>query len=328
VKYKLRDIIFRHLRAIATNIIPYKPWRKTLRAFILDFGLCHFLNFLYYEYLKYRKVRGEGDFGFENELCVVTIIRDEAPYIQEWIEYHLLVGVEKFYIYDNESKDNLKAVLEPYIKEGIVSYRYISGRLNRQFLAYKDAIRRCKNKTKWLAIIDMDEFIVPKAHEKITDFLKDFDCYSEISIAWVIYGSSGFINKPEGLVIENYKRHAHLDSATESKSIINPRAVREMFNTHWSFMNGLAVDENKNPYVRYPCATKIPRNKICLNHYCDKSWQEFQAKIQRGFADGNTYVRDRKEFDFFDQNDVFDDGMEKYIEPIKMALKKRSQNEL
>ncbi|MBQ6975183.1 MAG: glycosyltransferase family 2 protein [Selenomonadaceae bacterium] len=45
---------------------------------------------------------------FMYDLVVVTIVRDEAPYIKEWIDYHLLAGVNHFLIYDNESSDNLK----------------------------------------------------------------------------------------------------------------------------------------------------------------------------------------------------------------------------
>lgn len=65
---------------------------------------------------------------YKNKLSFVAIVKNEAPYIIEWIEFHKLVGVDKFYIYDNESSDNLKELLQPYIKSGIVVYHSSPGK--------------------------------------------------------------------------------------------------------------------------------------------------------------------------------------------------------
>ena len=65
------------------------------------------------------------NYVFQYELSVVAIIRDEAIYMQEWLDYHILAGVDKFYIYDNGSKDNISEILQPYIDENIVEYCYI-----------------------------------------------------------------------------------------------------------------------------------------------------------------------------------------------------------
>ena len=39
-------------------------------------------------------------------LAVCAIYRNEAPYLREWIEFHRLVGVERFFLYNNESTDD------------------------------------------------------------------------------------------------------------------------------------------------------------------------------------------------------------------------------
>lgn len=38
-------------------------------------------------------------------LSIGAIFKDEAPYLAEWIEFHRLVGVEHFFLYDNLSTD-------------------------------------------------------------------------------------------------------------------------------------------------------------------------------------------------------------------------------
>ena len=52
-------------------------------------------------------------------LCL--IFKNEAPFLKEWLDYHLTVGVEHFYLYNNSSDDDFKRVLEPYIKKGTVA---------------------------------------------------------------------------------------------------------------------------------------------------------------------------------------------------------------
>ena len=50
---------------------------------------------------------------FLYDLAIVAIMKNEAPYVKEWLDYYLAAGVNHFYIYDNESPDNMKDVLQP-----------------------------------------------------------------------------------------------------------------------------------------------------------------------------------------------------------------------
>ena len=77
---------------------------------------------------------------FLYDLAVVAIMKNEAPYVKEWLDYHLAAGVNHFYIYDNESPDNFKEVLQPYIDAGIVTYKFYPG-AGRQIEAYTEAFK-------------------------------------------------------------------------------------------------------------------------------------------------------------------------------------------
>lgn len=59
---------------------------------------------------------------FLYDLAVVTIMKGEAPYIREWLDYHLLAGVDHFFIYDNEDSDAQQKIMQPYIDAGIVTH--------------------------------------------------------------------------------------------------------------------------------------------------------------------------------------------------------------
>jgi hypothetical protein len=167
----------------------------------------YFNNFL-------REMREYG--CFKNELSIATMVRNEAPYLKEWIEYHKLVGVEMFYIYNNYSTDAIEEVLRPYVESGEVVYTRLPAEethnLETQAQAFNDAIARCRNKTRWLAVIDAGEFIVPVHADKITSVIKEIERkiahkkISALGVYWVLYGFSGHYKKTDGLVIENYTR--------------------------------------------------------------------------------------------------------------------------
>ena len=91
-------------------------------------------------------------------LSIVAIYRDEAVYLREWVEFHRIVGVERFFLYDNFSVDDHREVLAPYLDEGIVvlhEWPVFPG----QIPAYDDALRRHGAESRWIAFIDLDEFV-------------------------------------------------------------------------------------------------------------------------------------------------------------------------
>ena len=57
----------------------------------------------------------------QHYLCVAAIVKNEGDYLAEWVEFHHMLGVEKFLIYDNGSTDNINSVLQPYINEGLLN---------------------------------------------------------------------------------------------------------------------------------------------------------------------------------------------------------------
>jgi hypothetical protein len=279
-------------------------------------GLCH--------YWDYKCTKEKNKYPYY--LSIVAIAKNEAPYIAEWIEYHLLVGVEKIFLYDNESTDDLKQVLEPYIKAGIVEYTYFPGK-KQQLPAYKDAIKRFKNKTKWLAFIDLDEFIIPVSTKSIPDFLSQIEDAPAIDINWLIYGSSGQKQKTEGLVMERFKAHALLDCFENRivKLIVNPRCILKI-GVHDAiyFDNRRSVDGNKIETKSYFTERLPSLDNIRINHYHCKSEEEYLQKLSRGSAFYGKSIKDISTFHGHNRNEVENDTiMDKYIPVVKSNIMKR-----
>jgi hypothetical protein len=315
-------------KSIIRKLIPRKI--LFLRRVIRDRRLKQYLAGL----KQFRKDKKLGASDLPLYLSIAAIVKNETPYIAEWIEYHLLVGVRKFFIYDNESTDNLSGFLKPYIDEGIVEYILFPGK-RRQVAAYNDAIQRFKYASFWLAFIDIDEFLIPLTAKTLPKLLCDFDDVPGIEINQVLYGSSGHPKKTEGLVIERFTHHSRFDAMTNrgGKSIVNPRCVLHMATPHIAeyFDGECSVDTHKNKNILSSIDRPPLHDTIRLNHYGTKSFEEFTARIDLGkvyYPIGNGPVETKipvAEFYNRDLNDITDDAiMEKYIPAVKERLRRRN----
>jgi len=268
----------------------------------------------------------ESQLKFKHFLSVVGIAKNEGHNFIEWIEYHRLVGVEKFYIYDNESTDDTYKILRPYIEQGLVEYTYFPGK-KKQIPAYLDCINRHKLDTKWIAFIDLDEFIVPIDCESIPETLKRLPpTATQLCIGWLVYGDSGHEKKHDGLVLEAFKYNWGEPSVC-GKIIVNPRDIA-VAGSHKSIMiNGETVDENGDVIKPSRWSKgrrlkgKFTIDRIRINHYQIKSWEEYSQKYSRGAVGSGNYKKyTRKTFDEININKVLDNTMDKYIERLKDIL--------
>ena len=147
-------------------------------------------------------------FGHEEQNCerkynlsVCALFKNEAPFLKEWIEYHLLVGVDHFYLYDLGSNDKYGNVIVPYIKQGIVTLLHwpILVDENDQYLwalatqlpAYENAIKlKALHQTRWLALLDINEFLVPPVGSSIVEVLEKYDDFPGVMLPCEYFDAS------------------------------------------------------------------------------------------------------------------------------------------
>ena len=324
-------IMINSIKSIYKKIIPENIQKAILfiRRFIRKIIMSIYLN------IRYNIIRS----SFPHYLSIVAIIKNEGPYIAEWLEYHLIAGVTKFYIYDNESEDNLKEKLRPYIESGIVEYKYFPG-YGMQQSAYNDILKKARRETYWLAVIDCDEFIVPISTQTVPEFLKEFEGYGGVEINWLLYGSSGKRHKEDGLVIERFKDHSLMDTEDNYnrivKTISNPRFVIYIYTHDAKYIfakysvNSNKVKLKKN-YNYREGALRMAHDKIRINHYETKSYEEYLLKLKRGRATQKSEELrfwPIEKFNYIDRNDIKNDPiMDKYIPIIYKNLEQRYNND-
>lgn len=270
---------------------------------------------------------------FLHDLAVVAIMKNEAPYLKEWLDYHLLAGVDHFYIYDNESPDNQAYVAKPYVEAGFVDYIPAPGKV-MQTAVYNDAIKRFKFQNRYMAFIDGDEFVYPKVDgggviDIVDDIFSQHPTIAGLAINWHCFGSNNLTKADLSHgVLERFTRRAPNDWTPKmegwpehilggnaiTKLVINPRKSKGMNGPHnaYFFENYHLVNETGRILAggnNYP----VTADKIIINHYNVKTREEYQIKINRGNADtGQMDYCNDKTFLFHDRNEEFDDGILRY----------------
>ena len=215
---------------------------------------------------------------------ICAIAKDEDFFIKEWVEYHLLIGFEHIYIYDNNSYVPVSKTLSEYIDSGLATVIDFPRDEDQQRIAYMDCLQKYGNQCKWMAFIDIDEFIVPKSEHDIRDILDRYIDYGGLAIHWKIFGSGGHRTKPDGGVIKNYNKVISFDS--HIKSIVQPSKVDKVFTPHsFGYRDGsFCVNEDYVPVASYQ-SYHISRT-VQINHYYYKSLEDFKDKLKRGCATG------------------------------------------
>ena len=260
---------------------------------------------------------------FLYDLAVVAIMKNEAPYVKEWLDYHILAGVDHFYIYDNESTDNFKEVLQPYIDAGIITYTFYPGKC-RQMEAYMDAVNKFRFFSRYMTFIDADEFIFPQNNKNIIEVADEiFQNQPNISglvMNWQVYGSN-FQEKADYSkgVLERFTRRAAKTNTTV-KTIANPRKIKLFHQPHVPqyFENCQSVNEDGKfvpSFINDPPTV----NKIMLNHYHKKSFEEYENKVRHGMADHFKNLRDVKNFTHEQENDIVDDTILRYRDARQLS---------
>ena len=250
-----------------------------------------FKVFLFFLWLKLsKKVECKKKYYFS----VCAIFKDEGKNLKEWLEFHKLIGTEHFYLYNNFSKDNYEEVLNPYIKEGLITlvdWPYKGGQAD----AYKHCFLNYRNENNWIAFIDIDEYICPIYEIDIKSWLQKYEKFPMIFINWLMFGSSGN-KKISGLIIEECTQ-CFSSFNYSGKSIVNTFFDRVFDgNVHYNpfIINFLgiklkckfAINEKKKIFTDLKDIDySIFSPTIQLNHYVIKSFEDYAFKIQRGLAD-------------------------------------------
>lgn len=232
-------------------------------------------------------------------LAIAAIVRNEAEFIGEWAGFHHRAGARHFYIYDDASTDGTLDALRAALPRDCLTVlpwgqRLTDARLWReihnQVLAYAHAASNFGGAWRWMAFIDVDEFLVPVEaadYDAALAPLADVPC---LSLPWHMFGTSGHDAPPPGGVVRNYTRRAR-DPMSDApglrafKCLVDPcrlTAVR----IH-SMETDAGTDTWNDRGERFSLSGRetpafYSAEALQLNHYYTRSRQDLERKIGRG----------------------------------------------
>lgn len=238
---------------------------------------------------------------------IVGCMKNEAPYILEWIAYHRQIGIDNFLIYTNDCTDGTHELLDRLQELGIVQHRYNNdwkGNSPQQHALNKSLKEPLIENADWVIHIDVDEFInVRTGNGLLQDFLDKVPDATNVAMTWRLFGHNGVERFEDRLVIEQFdsaapkycpKPHTTWGFKTMTKNIgayekfscHRPNKLRETHAPRVKWVNGsgreMTPNYHKNGW-RSDLRT-IGYDLIQLNHYALRSAESFLVKRQRGRA--------------------------------------------
>lgn len=162
-------------------------------------------------------------------LAACLAFRNAAPYLREWLLFHLSVGFDRFYLYNNDSTDDYAESLRPFLGAttgGRQRFELIDwpGYIQQNAI-YDDCLRRAEHDVEWLAFIDDDEFLSPQPGYSLPALLKEYKAYAGVAACWTIYGTSGRLYHESAPVISRFTRRAARPDQ-HVKCIVQPSLVK------------------------------------------------------------------------------------------------------
>ncbi len=272
----------------------------------------------------------------------LTCMKNEGPYLLEWVAYHLSVGVDHFLIYTNDCEDGTTAMLDRLAVLGLVTHRDNTRKPGQrpahQVRAYRKAHRDPVYKdADWVVVIDADEFINVHVGARtlpaLTEALPQAGC---ISLMWRVFGTDGQARFRNHLLTERLQQAApefcprpmqawgmKSIHRTDAVSVIGCHRPRAVSDGDWQALGWHGGNGTPMPEVFFGAGWRMNRDTAGyelgqVNHYALRSAEHYLLKIARGRG----YTGDTLGLDYWramNRNEVHDDT----IQPLLPAVKER-----
>ena len=268
-------------------------------------------------------------------LAIGAIMKNEAPYILEWVAYHRVLGIDRFYVADNASDDGTTELLKALASLGIVRHVPFPGKPGRppQLPAYAKIMRKFRRDADWIAFIDADEFIAPaEGAPSIGTFLAGLgEDVGAVALNWAIYGSSFSATPTAAPVIERFTRRSaddlgvnlHYKTIVRAKAFYDVGSNPHLFQIRKGYrtvqVDGIELEHHSKRGAGL--SDRIVWSPWRINHYVVKSRAEFDhKKAPRGRAALANMFRDESFFRGHDRNEIED--------PMQLGLVEATKGEI
>lgn len=292
-------------------------------------------------------------------------VKNEAPFMLEWIAYHLVIGFDEIVVCSNPSTDGTEEILEVLAKAGRIKHLRTTVRSGQS--AHEAAVaefnRSCAYKPgHWYMWLDADEFLnVHVGAGTVSDLEVALAGYSGILINWRIFGSGGNTTFPGRFIDPAFTKAAAKERVAnlEVKSFFRYGADFRGFSPRFSHRPLINFGTELHPDCFLtgngkPALFTSDRNiewitgggeksfhlveeaefgweLAQINHYAVRTPEMFRLKRARGRASvriGKTQQNERYRDNFFkryDKNDVDDTSILRWQSETTLMINEMCQ---
>ena len=272
---------------------------------------------------------------------IVTCMKNEGPFILEWLAYHRMIGVDDFLIYTNDCDDGTDRMLDALQERGLVQrrdnpFRQTGGKPQQSALAAAQS-EPLVAQAGWIISMDVDEFInVHVGNQRLEDLYAAIGDADLISLTWRLFGNDDLHEYEDRPVTEQFTRCApHLirrpHQAWGFKTLFRNQGLFKNFGVHrpknpqtnaikWVNGSGQPMPER---FLRTGWRSGIDSygyDLVTLNHYSVRSVDSFLVKRDRGRV--NHVARDQGEAYWFrmNNNDEQDLSIQSHVQGLKQEM--------
>ncbi|XP_044465744.1 glycosyltransferase family 92 protein RCOM_0530710-like [Mangifera indica] len=210
------------------------------------------------------------------EMCICTMLRNQAKFIKEWIMYHAEIGVQRWFIYDNNSEDEIESIIKSLSDLNYNITRHVWPWTKTQEAGFAHCALRAREVCDWVGFIDVDEFFHLPSGLMLYDVVGKYSGgdskIGELRVSCHSFGPSGLKHVPTDGVTLGYT--CRMVASERHKSIVKPEALSpSLINVvhHFHLRAGFYY-------------LNVDKGKLIINHYKYQVWEVFKEKFYRRVA--------------------------------------------
>jgi hypothetical protein len=258
----------------------------------------------------------------DDSICIMTNVKLEERYLNEWITYHAHLGVSQFYLYDNNDDERLiHTALDscPYKERVTIHYMpgpYVNQRGTEHWLATHKSTHRA------VIFMDVDEFIVLHKHKDLHELLHEklYPYGGALTMNWLLFGDNGLTTYDPRPVTERFTMRQSCPNH-HVKSIACCEDLTARIFTHGvRVREGTIARDTNGRHIPDIFNDGGPTDLIQLNHYFCKTIEEWRIKQNKGHCDWEPGSR-RPDSDFnrHNFNEVYDGKAMEFYRAIQKS---------
>jgi hypothetical protein len=265
---------------------------------------------------------------------VVSTMKNEAPYILEWVAHYKTLGFDHILVCTNDCTDTTVEILRRLQEMGLVTQH---DTVVRKAGIHRSALRQASRRydivlnASWVFVCDVDEFLnIHLGDGSVRALVEGSGADADvISVPWRVFGPDGVERFEDKPVTQQFTKGEYEWDAEARPN--TGKFVKSLYTNQHKFLRmGLHAPVSRDEHVEntrrvlpggidYVLNGRRTDNPPLfthaqVNHYALRSMESFLIKRARGRANHSHHVLGKEYWDKFNLNDETDTSISRYHE--------------